>query len=287
MAVLKRPDGGQIYYWEAGAKGAPVMLFLHGWAMSGAVFERQVEAFQDHFHMIAPDFRGHGKSSALPLSGGIETLSDDIHALIQALEPRPLIIIGWSMGAIVAWDMARRYGLNDIAGMAVIDMTPRICNDADWQLGMKGGHCDPQAQRAAIKLQADWPAYTMGVVRRILATGSKDEALMAHLRRFALDCDAPSLARLWVDMVRQDFRAFLPQFAAPSLIAYGAKSQLYSPQTAAWLVDALPHAQSVAYPHSGHAPHLEEARAFNERLGAFAANSTAIHQDNLGGLSCQ
>jgi pimeloyl-[acyl-carrier protein] methyl ester esterase len=152
---------------------------------------------------------------------------------------------------------------------------------------MKGGHCGPQALRAAQKLQADWPAYTSGVVRRILATGKQDDALMVQLRAIALGCDASSLARLWVDMVCQDFRAYLSNFAAPSLVAYGAKSQLYPLETAAWLGATLPHAEVQAFQHSGHAPHLEETQAFNQTLDAFAANLAAIHQDTLGGLSCQ
>jgi pimeloyl-ACP methyl ester carboxylesterase len=70
--------------------------------------------------------------------------------------------------------------------------------------------------------------------------------------------------------VAQDFRDELARIEQPSLIVHGAHSQLYGPDTAAYLAHALPDARAVRFDHSGHAPHLEEPELFNRLVRDFA-----------------
>jgi pimeloyl-ACP methyl ester carboxylesterase len=102
-------NGTDIYCVEAG-KGEPLLL-LHGglvstnpiWAGHPAGWVSHMDTFAQHFRVIAPDTRGHGRT-ANPGGGPIPftQLADDIVALIDALDLDRPMICGFSDGAITA-----------------------------------------------------------------------------------------------------------------------------------------------------------------------------------------
>ena len=55
-------DGLSIFYREAGAKDAPVLLLLHGLPSSSRMFEPLFARLSDRYHLIAPDYPGFGHS---------------------------------------------------------------------------------------------------------------------------------------------------------------------------------------------------------------------------------
>ena len=60
-------DGLSIFYREAGPRGAPVVLLLHGFPTSSRMFRNLIPALADRFHVVAPDYPGFGGSSMPPL----------------------------------------------------------------------------------------------------------------------------------------------------------------------------------------------------------------------------
>src|SRR5262252_538935 len=57
-------DGNKIFYREAGPKGAPAILLLHGFPTSSHMFRDLIPALADSYHVIAPDLPGFGFSDA-------------------------------------------------------------------------------------------------------------------------------------------------------------------------------------------------------------------------------
>jgi len=57
-------DGVKIFYREAGPKGAPVILLLHGFPSSSRMFDSLLPTLGRYFHLIAPDYPGFGHSDA-------------------------------------------------------------------------------------------------------------------------------------------------------------------------------------------------------------------------------
>ena len=58
-----RVDGLDIFYREAGQKGAPTVLLLHGFPTSSQMFRNLIPALADRYHVVAPDYPGFGHSS--------------------------------------------------------------------------------------------------------------------------------------------------------------------------------------------------------------------------------
>jgi pimeloyl-ACP methyl ester carboxylesterase len=57
-------DGVDIFYREAGAADAPVVLLLHGFPTSSHMFRNLIPTLADRYHVIAPDYPGYGESAA-------------------------------------------------------------------------------------------------------------------------------------------------------------------------------------------------------------------------------
>src|ERR1700727_172733 len=55
-------DGINIFYREAGRKGAPTLLLLHGLPSSSRMFQPLLTRLADRYHLIAPDYPGYGHS---------------------------------------------------------------------------------------------------------------------------------------------------------------------------------------------------------------------------------
>jgi 3-oxoadipate enol-lactonase len=102
MANFLTADGAELYYTDRGNRGDVPLLFVHGWLGAASIWEPVIERLEKRHRTLAVDLRGFGASNAAPGPYGIETLSDDLSALIAAADLDPLVVIGHSMGAKVA-----------------------------------------------------------------------------------------------------------------------------------------------------------------------------------------
>jgi peroxiredoxin len=112
-------DNVSIYYEDHGT-GQPIIL-VHGWPLSGAMWEYQVPALiEAGYRVITYDRRGFGKSSR-PYSGyNYHTLALDLKNLIKKLSLENVILTGFSMGGGELAQYAGTYGTSNIAKMIFI-----------------------------------------------------------------------------------------------------------------------------------------------------------------------
>ena len=253
---------------EAGT-GRPVLL-LHGWACHGGFFAPQWEGLATDARLVAPDLPGHGRTGDAGGGLSIEAAADACAALLIDRDLSGVVLVGWSMGAAVAWSLIDRHGPDRLAGLVVIDMTPRVLNDDGWRLGIRDGFDRDRNPRAVAAMTEDWPRYAGYVARVIFAEGTAvDAGLAAWVRREMEQADPSALVPIWQSLVGQDFRRLLPRIGLPALIVRGEGSRLYSADVAEWQAAKMPHARIVAFDRSGHAPHLEQPDAFNTALRSF------------------
>ncbi len=260
-----------MYVAEAG-QGRPLIL-LHGWSSHGGYFAPQLEALRDRFHLFCPDLPGHRNSIAPLAELTIPRLADDLHRLITERSLRGAILLGWSMGAMVAFDYIARYGSAMLAGLVIEDMTVRIINDAEWRYGIRNDFDTTQSEAAIQAMQDDWLSYAQGSLPRLFSRRMPpDRDLLSWAAAEIAANDGRAMAALWQSMAAQDFRWLLPELRIPVLLLHGGDSQLYGREVHKWMAARIPDARRVCLERAGHAPHLECPDEFNAALTAFAAS---------------
>ncbi|MFJ4974981.1 SDR family oxidoreductase [Streptomyces coeruleorubidus] len=93
---------------ELGDPRRPTVVLVHGYPDSKEVWSEVAARLAEHFHVVAYDVRGHGRSTApRPLRGGftLAKLTDDFLAVADAVSPdRPVHLVGHDWGSVQAWE---------------------------------------------------------------------------------------------------------------------------------------------------------------------------------------
>jgi pimeloyl-ACP methyl ester carboxylesterase len=113
-------DGVRLAYDAVdGARRA--LVFIHGWCCDRSYLAPQARHFAAAGHrVLSPDLRGHGASDAPEGAYAMDVFADDVAALCAALGIADAVVVGHSMGGIVAFEMARRHP-ERVAGLVMID----------------------------------------------------------------------------------------------------------------------------------------------------------------------
>jgi pimeloyl-ACP methyl ester carboxylesterase len=111
---------------ESGPESGVPVIFVHGNVSSSLFFDETLAALPDRYRGLAPDLRGFGGSETKPLDAtrGLRDFSDDLQALVDALELGRVHLVGWSAGGTAAMQYAidRPEG---VASLTIIDpMSP-------------------------------------------------------------------------------------------------------------------------------------------------------------------
>ena len=116
--------------YESAGVGDPAMIFVHGWSCDRSYFAQQFGYFASDHAVAAMDLRGHGDSSwpdPAPGSYDIETLAEDVLAVIEAAGFNSPVVVGHSLGALVGLACAVRP--EAVRALLMIDPAP-ITNEA-------------------------------------------------------------------------------------------------------------------------------------------------------------
>ncbi|MPZ71991.1 MAG: alpha/beta fold hydrolase [Nitriliruptorales bacterium] len=96
---------GVRHHYISKGEGPPVVL-VHGLGGTLHAWYGVIENLSLHHHVVALDLRGHGRSAAGNGSLSIQSLADDVRALIAALELPAVTLVGHSLGTLVAQHLA-------------------------------------------------------------------------------------------------------------------------------------------------------------------------------------
>jgi 3-oxoadipate enol-lactonase len=258
---------------EAGVGGRPLLL-LHGFTGAKEDFGEFIDPLSDlGWHVVAPDHRGHGKSSKPDAESAysIAILAEDALALADELGWDHFALLGHSMGGFIAQEMAfsaparlDALVLMDTRYGAVVSVDPDLV-EAAISVVRSGGIEALADILAGRESPLDTPAH-----KRLL----KERPGYAEFEDYKFRTASPALyISLAAEMVRlpnnlERLRA-LPA-SLPTLIIVGEQDTPFlgaSREMAA----AIPNARLSVIPDAGHSPQFENPERWWQELSRFLA----------------
>lgn len=108
-------SGLRVRWYERGPDqldDPPTVLCLHGFPMLSVCWHEQLAGLADSYRVVAPDMRGYGGTDAPGRVSdySMDKLVRDVVELIDALGVDKVHLVGHDWGAVIAWEVAQRYG---------------------------------------------------------------------------------------------------------------------------------------------------------------------------------
>jgi len=173
--------GISLRYDRAGA--GPAVLLIHGWTFNRTVRERQVVALRDHHTVITVDLRGHGESSHLRTGYTIGAMAGDLEHLVRALGVPRIAVVGWSLGGVVALELAQRLG-ERVSALGL------VCTTAGGLLDAKNKNArEKEAAEMKAGIEADFRGFVRQFAPRIFKAGTASPFLawaVSQMQKIAL-----------------------------------------------------------------------------------------------------
>jgi pimeloyl-ACP methyl ester carboxylesterase len=254
-------NGLRIHCLEWGAANAPPVVCVHGYTGSADAFNALARHFQHRARFIAMDVRGHGDSAWSP--GGAYGYLDqagDLAALVDRLELEKFVLIGTSMGGVIAMAYAAAHPQR-LKALAINDVGPDIEQGSARITGMVGARPSSFASLDAAE------AYRAGASPILAARPADDqhELALGVLKEAADGSWAWKMDPAYIEQritrgapVRPDLWPGLAALPCPTLVIWGTQSDVLGKPQADRMVATLPRGELVAVPGIGHAPTLVE-----------------------------
>lgn len=238
----------------------PALLLLHGHSLDHRMWEPQMAALTPHFRVIRPDLRGYGRSD--PPDPSLDfRYTDDLEALLDALEISQTHVVGLSLGGNVALDFALHHPQR-VNQLILVDSSlsgfPPFPGVAE-SLGAIFDRAKEAGIDAARKLWLEHPLFE---------AASEQPQVAQQLRSIVEDYSGWH----WVNRyspsrpIDPSLIEHLEQISVPTSVVIGARDTPQNLAIADLLAQRIPLATKVVVGGAGHMVNLESPSAFNQIL---------------------
>jgi pimeloyl-ACP methyl ester carboxylesterase len=270
-------DGVSIFYREAGAPGAPVVLLLHGWPSSSAMFRDLIRKLSANYHVFAPDYPGFGNSDAPDRSRfryTFDALGEVVGKFVDKVGIKQFVLYATDFGGPVGYRLMLKSPHRMKA--LVAQNNPLFPSASPWFAALlpywKDGAADSRAKAGEHYL-------TLDVVRDLYITGVRDTSLIDpeqwQTDYSLLQC--PGAGEISLDLL-YDIRTNGPIFKSaqeyllsqqpPTLIVSGKNDILFTGENQLRYREVVPQAE-IHLTDSGHCALADKSEEIASRMHDF------------------
>ncbi|MCD5345385.1 alpha/beta hydrolase [Agromyces sp. H3Y2-19a] len=260
-------------YYEDHGSGQPVVL-IHGYPLSGASWEKQSAALLEAgYRVITYDRRGFGKSSQPTTGYDYDTFAHDLKAVLETLDLRDVVLVGFSMGTGELGRYLGAYGGERIAKAAFLaSLEPFLLQTDDNPAGVPAEVFAGIEQAAKADRYAWFDEFFQNFYNLDETLGSRisDAAVRASWNTAAGASwyASSAVVQSWLT----DFRDDIAKVEVPSLILHGTADRILPiDSTAREFVKRLPAADYVEIEGAPHGLLWTHGDEVTEALLAFLA----------------
>jgi pimeloyl-ACP methyl ester carboxylesterase len=256
-----------LHYVDWGNEAAPPLILIHGGRDHCRSWDAVAQALQPHFHVMAPDLRGHGDSDWA--KGSSYSLSDyvyDLTHLVRSAAFHKTTIIGHSMGGMIGLMYAGAYP-DSVTRLAVLDGVTVLPGSSrapiHEQMTQWVAQLDRTAEQttrsyrtvaeAAERMSAHNKRLTPEQALHLASHGVKRNADGGYSWKF----DEYQKARAPYRLLENDHIALWSRITCPTLLLRGKESFLRDPE-AAGVLTYLRQAHLVTIAGAGHWLHHDK-----------------------------
>ncbi|BBB29991.1 alpha/beta fold hydrolase [Neptunomonas japonica] len=274
METLQTSDNTNIHYISLGS-GDITLVFLHGWTASVREWLPFASELAENHRVICWDARGHGDHPHDEKTNmTLPRMADDLDELLEQLDVHNAILIGHSMGALTAWEYIRRHGQSRLNGLCIVDQSPKLVTDEEWQHGVYGSLNETKNNHLIERFKTDFAEGVLELIafgnnRRSRENYDNNSRGFQHMREHLQKLPAHLLTQCWISITQQDYREVLSKINCPTLLIYGDESQFYSRDLQKWVTNTILDSELLIYPESDHSPHLWHKERFIYDLNRF------------------
>ena len=261
-------EGRKVHYVDWGNPGKRPFIMLHGINRTGHSFDKVAPLLQPDYHVIAMTLRGHGDSDWSPKHEYLaEHHASDLHALIEQLNLRDVVLNGNSMGGRVVQVYAGQHP-ERVWKIIVDDVGPErpqsVTNTLTSRIGQEteGWASEEELLKSIRGNRTRTPEQEQDLLDRV-----KYESKKLPNGRVVWKYDPNITAGLGP----VELWPYIKAYKAKALYIVGANSNLVPKETQVQLKATLPIIEVLTIPNAGHTPHQDNPLVWLAVVRAFLA----------------
>lgn len=265
----------KLHYSDWGT-GIPVIL-IHGWPSTSQMWEYQQAALaQAGYRVIAYDRRGFGQSTVPFKAYDYDTLAADLNALIEELDLKEVVLVGFSMGGGEVVRYLGRYGAGRISKAVLIgSVTPFLHQTPDNPNGVPTDFFEGMLDG----LKKDRAAFLDNFGKEFFGVSMLSHPVSDEYLRYFHTLSMLSSGHATLECAAAfaytDFRLDLTAVTVPTLIIHGDADKVVPIEISGNLTSkAIPHAQYIVYEGAPHGLFFTHKERLNADLIAFISGAS-------------
>jgi len=266
MTWYENDTGVRLWYEDKGT--GPVIVLVHGWCKSSAVWRFQLDLLSEHFRVIVPDLAGYGKSDSPSNDMYVDDYAADVVALVNKLEIENPLLVGWSQGAQIVLQASQALH-GRLSGIVLVSGTPRFISSTDFPYGLSEVEANGMANKVRRNLGRALTGFNAHMfAENELENTSNREQILELLSSEPVPETSIAIKGLMA-LYQADLRSILCKIKMPTLIINGDQDPICLPGASSFFAENISESRHVIFSGCGHAPFLSHAVEFNNCISDF------------------
>ncbi|CAN5710898.1 3-oxoadipate enol-lactonase [soil metagenome] len=242
-------------YYPLGDVGDTTFLFINSLGTDFRIWDEVVEALKEYGNVLLFDKRGHGLSDVVTDTKGLNDFADDAAALLKHLQINKCIVIGLSVGGMIAQILANRLP-GQIEKLILCDTRYKIGNEEIWNTRIQQVK-EQGLQSISEGVMQRWFSVDFHKIQSVKVTGYQKMLERTPALGYIQTCEAIRDA---------DLSAIAKQINIPTLCVVGSEDKSTTSEEVKNLADLIEGSKFEIIEGSGHIPCIDNPAVLSKLI---------------------